>query len=58
VAVYRKAGLSSVDDVDTPTGRLALVLLLDGAPSGQYGMKPSAHQGSLPPIRKTAGASG
>jgi hypothetical protein len=58
VAVYRKAGLSSVDDVDTPTGRLALVLLLTGAPSGQYGLKPSAHQGSLPPIRKTAGAGG
>ncbi len=58
VAVYRKAGLSSVDDVDTPTGRLALVLLLGGAPSGQYGLKPSAHQGSLPPIRKTAGAGG
>jgi hypothetical protein len=58
VSVYRKAGLSSVDDVDTPTGRLAAVLLLAGAPSGQYGLKPSAHQGSLPPIRKTAGASG
>jgi Copper transport outer membrane protein, MctB len=58
VAVYRKAGLSSVDDVDTPTGRLALVLLLGGAPAGQYGLKPSAHQGSLPPIRKTAGAGG
>jgi hypothetical protein len=58
VAVYRKAGLSSVDDVDTPTGRLALVLLLAGAPSGQYGLKPSAHQGPLPPIRKTAGTSG
>jgi hypothetical protein len=58
VAVYRKAGLSSVDDVDTPTGRLALVLLLAGAPSGQYGLKPSAHQGALPPIRKTVGAGG
>jgi hypothetical protein len=58
VSVYRKAGLSSVDDIDTPTGRLALVLLLARAPSGQYGVKPSAHQGSLPPIRKTAGPSG
>ena len=58
VAVYRKAGLSSVDDVETPMGRLALVLLLGGSPSGQYGLKPSAHQGSLPPIRKTAGAGG
>jgi hypothetical protein len=58
VDVYRKAGLSSVDDVETPTGRLALVLLLGGAPSGQYGLKLSAHQGALPPIRKTAGAGG
>jgi Copper transport outer membrane protein, MctB len=58
VAVYRAGGLSSVDDVDTPTGRLALVLLLAAAPSGQYGLRPSAHQGSLPPIRKTVGAGG
>jgi hypothetical protein len=48
VAVYRSAGLSSVDDVDTPAGRLALVLLLDGAPSGQYGLKRSADDGELP----------
>ncbi len=44
VAVYRKAGLSSVDDVDEPAGRLALVLLLAGAPSGQYGLKSSADE--------------
>jgi len=42
VAVYRSAGLSSVDDIDKPAGRLALVLLLDGSPSGQYGLKRSA----------------
>jgi copper transport outer membrane protein MctB len=42
VSVYRQAGLSSVDDIDTPAGRLSLVLLLAGAPSGQYGLKQSA----------------
>jgi hypothetical protein len=42
-------GMSSVDDVDTPTGKLALVLLLGGAPSGSYGLKPSA-DASLPRI--------
>ena len=30
-AVFRQAGLSTVDDVDTPVGRLALLLLLGGA---------------------------
>lgn len=47
VAVYRRSGLSSVDDVDKPAGRLGLVLLLAGAPAGHYGLKNSADQ-SLP----------
>jgi hypothetical protein len=47
VDAYRRAGLSSVDDVDTQTGRLGAVLLLAGAPSGQYGLKATANQ-SLP----------
>jgi hypothetical protein len=42
VSVYRQAGLSSVDDIDTLAGKLALVLLLHGAPSGQYGVKQTA----------------
>jgi Copper transport outer membrane protein, MctB len=49
VPVFRSAGLSSVDDVDTPAGRLALVLLLAGSPNGQYGFKPSAGD-ALPPF--------
>jgi hypothetical protein len=55
--VYREAGLSTVDDVDTPVGRLALVLLLAGASPGQYGVKDSAGDGALPPLptRTTAG---
>ena len=32
-AVFRQAGLSTVDDVDTPVGRLALLLLLAGSPA-------------------------
>jgi len=48
--VYRQAGLSSVDDVDTRVGKLALVLLLQGASPGQYGVKDSAGDGALPPM--------
>jgi hypothetical protein len=42
VDIFSKAGLSSVDDIDQPSGRLALVFLLAGAPTGKYGVKPSA----------------
>jgi Copper transport outer membrane protein, MctB len=51
VPIFKSAGLSSVDDVDTPAGRLALVLLLAGSPSGQYGFKQSA-QDALPPFTR------
>ena len=33
---------STVDDVDTPSGRLALALVLAGAPAGDYGVKTTA----------------
>jgi hypothetical protein len=49
VTVFQQAGLSTVDDVDKATGRLALVLLLGGSAAGQYGLKPSAHD-VLPPF--------
>jgi copper transport outer membrane protein MctB len=54
---FAAANLSSVDDVETRIGRLATVLLLAGAPSGQYGMKKSADDGALPawPTRTAAG---
>lgn len=58
VSVYRQAGLSSVDDIDTPAGRLALVLLLQGAPGGQYGLKKTAEQGILPPLQTLAASGG
>jgi hypothetical protein len=57
VPIFRQAGLSTVDDVDTAAGKLALVLLLDGAPGGQYGLKRSADDGVLPPLQ-TTGAGG
>jgi hypothetical protein len=41
--------MSSIDDIDTPTGKLALALLLAGAPSGSFGVKPSA-DATLPRI--------
>jgi hypothetical protein len=57
-SVFRQAGLSTVDDVDTPVGRLALLLLLAGQPGGQYGVKNSATDGALPPLPARASAAG
>ena len=51
VPIFKKAGLSSVDDVDTPAGRLALVLLLAGSPNGHYGFKKTADD-ALPPFAR------
>jgi hypothetical protein len=51
VPIFKSAGLSSVDDVDTSAGRLALVLLLAGSPSGQYGFKKTAND-ALPPFAR------
>jgi copper transport outer membrane protein MctB len=50
IPVYKNAGLSSVDDIDTLAGKLALVLLLQGAPSGQYGVKKTADE-ALPSLQ-------
>jgi hypothetical protein len=49
VDAYRKHGLSSVDDLDTTAGRLALGIVLGGGQSGHYGIKPSADD-LLPPV--------
>jgi Copper transport outer membrane protein, MctB len=53
---FARGGLSTVDDVDKPVGRLATVLLLAGASSGQYGVKDTADD-VLPPFppRNAAG---
>jgi hypothetical protein len=50
VGRWSEAGLSTVDDVDAPAGRLALALLLSGSPGGSYGVKKSAGDGIVPPI--------
>jgi hypothetical protein len=51
VALFRQQqGVSSVDDVDTVAGRLALALLLAGAEPGHYGVKDTATGGVAPPI--------
>jgi hypothetical protein len=54
VPPWKIAHLSSVDDVDTTQGRLALALLLAGATPGHYGIKKTA-QDVLPPIEPVAG---
>jgi hypothetical protein len=48
-------GFSTVDDVDTASGRFALALLLGGAPRGDFGVKPTA-TAPLPKIVPPTGA--
>jgi hypothetical protein len=48
--LYRDEGVSSVDDVDTVAGRLALAVLLAGGEPGHYGLKDTATDGVVPPI--------
>jgi hypothetical protein len=48
VSAWSASGLSSVDDVDTLLGRLALGLVLAGSSGGQYGIKEGAKP--LPPL--------
>jgi Copper transport outer membrane protein, MctB len=50
VTAFAKQDLSTVDDLDSEAGRLALVLLLRGATPGQYGVKATAKDGVLPEI--------
>lgn len=57
VGVWGRAGLSSVDNIDTAAGRLALALLLAGEEGGQYGVKDSAGD-VLPPIETLPGEAG
>jgi hypothetical protein len=48
--LYGASPISIVDDIDKPAGRLALALLLAGAPAGHYGVKPGATNGIMPPL--------
>jgi hypothetical protein len=50
VETLKKRGVSTVDDLDTPPGRLALALLLAGGKNGHYGVKQTAEDGLLPPV--------
>jgi hypothetical protein len=58
IADYSRQGISSVDDVDTIAGRLALAVLLAGGEQGHYGVKDSASDGVVPtiePVTTTGG---
>lgn len=50
VPVWSEAGLSTVDDIEAPAGRLALALLLSGSSIGNYGLKATADDGIVPPV--------
>lgn len=50
IAVFAREHLSTVDGIDTPPGRLALVLLLAGGEPGHYGSADTARDGILPPL--------
>jgi outer membrane murein-binding lipoprotein Lpp len=50
IPVFQRHRLSTVDGIDTPLGRLALVLLLGNAEPGDYGTRDTAEDGILPPI--------
>lgn len=54
IAAFRRNGISTVDDVDQATGRLAVALLLAGAKAGHYGLEESAKDGILPPLDSLA----
>jgi hypothetical protein len=57
VQAFTRAGLSTVDNIDTPLGRLALALLLEGSDPGHYGLGAiKAPNGLLPPIPVAPGA--
>lgn len=53
IGAFQRNGISSVDDVDQPAGRLAVALLLAGAKAGNYGVQPLAKDGVLPPLEST-----
>ncbi len=53
--LYREQGISSVDDVETAAGRLALALLLAGGEPGHYGIKETATDGVTPPVDTVPG---
>jgi hypothetical protein len=57
VPAFVRGGLSTVDSIDTPAGRLALVLELAGSPAGHYGVDKAATDGILPQFSPLKGSS-
>jgi hypothetical protein len=55
VPTWTEDGMSTVDDIDAPAGRLALALLLAGGSAGNYGLKAAADDGIVPPIEAQPG---
>jgi hypothetical protein len=55
VPTWSGDGMSTVDDIDAPAGRLALALLLAGGSAGNYGLKAGADDGIVPPIEAQPG---
>ena len=49
VEALRAADIPTVDNADTDIGRIAVVLALRG-PAGDYGIKQTARNGTLPPV--------
>ncbi len=58
IPVFQRHSLSTVDGIDTELGRLALVLLLAGPETGNYGIRDTADDGILPPIEPLPAPSG
>ena len=50
VGTWSSSGMSTVDDIETPAGRLSLALLLSGSTIGNYGLKETADVGIVPPV--------
>jgi hypothetical protein len=50
IPVLSRAGLSTVDGIDTPLGALALILVLAGPESGDFGVRDTAVDGVLPTL--------
>jgi hypothetical protein len=48
IPAFERSRLSTVDSIDTPSGRLALALLLAGGEAGDYGVESTASDGILP----------
>ncbi len=62
VKAFDALGLPTVDDVETPAGRSALVAILVGGAEGNFGSKPTADaklvDGEVQPISATVGGGG